>query len=199
MMDVDGVLVHGRPEDGSHWSMSFEADLGLSGSDLQREFFDVHWEAVVLGRAMLGDSLSPVLDRIAPHLTPEQLIAYWFERDSHLDRELLQEMSAIRSTGIPVYLATNQEHRRARHLMRTMRLADYVDGVYYSAQIGARKPGREFFDKVASTVGFPAGELLLVDDSLDNITAAEAAGWTALHWTGEKSLTGALREMQRRE
>ena len=192
MMDVDGVLVHGRPEDGRHWSASIEADLGLRAGDLQREFFEVHWENVVLGRVLLADCLSPVLDKIAPHLTPEEFITYWFERDSRLDRELLQELAVVRSTGIPIYLATNQEHRRARHLMETLGLAEHVDGIHYSAHLGAKKPSHDFFDRVASTMNFPANELLLVDDTLDNIRAAEAAGWKAFHWTRETSLTEAL-------
>jgi putative hydrolase of the HAD superfamily len=199
MMDVDGVLVHGRPEDRRHWSTSLEEDLGLDRNDLQREFFDMYWEDVVLGRVRLADSLSPVLDKIAPHLTADRLIAYWFERDSRLDRELLQELAAIRSTGILIYLATNQEHRRAQHLMSTLGLAGHVDGIHYSAQLGARKPSLGFFDRVASAMGFPAGELLLVDDSLDNTRAAEAAGWKAFHWTGEKSLTETLGETRKQE
>jgi putative hydrolase of the HAD superfamily len=177
-------------------STSLEADLGLRSDDLQREFFDVHWEDVVLGRVMLPDSLSPVLDKIAPHLTPDQFIAYWFDQDSRLDHELLQELAAIRSTGILIYLATNQDHRRARHLMETLGLEEHVDGVHYSAHVGAKKPSQDFFDKVASTVRFPASELLLIDDSLDNTRAAEAAGWKAFHWTGEKSLTETLGVMQ---
>ena len=83
--------------------------------------------------------------------------------------------------------------------MRTVGLAEHVDGIYYSAQIGARKPGQDFFDKVASTMGFPAGEILLVDDSPDNTRAAQAAGWKAIHWTGEKSLTETWGEMREQE
>lgn len=187
MVDVDGVVVHGRPEDGLHWSASIEADLGLHYDDLQREFFDVHWEDIVLGHAMLVDRLSPALEKIAPHLTAEQLIEYWFGQDSRLDRELLGELAAIRAAGIPVCLATNQEHRRAEHLMKTLGLANYVDGIFYSAELRAKKPERNFFDQVASRIGLPAGNLLLVDDSLDNVDAARRAGWRAVHWTTRSS------------
>jgi putative hydrolase of the HAD superfamily len=196
MVDVDGVLVHGRPEDGRHWSTSLEADLGLRVDDLQREFFDLHWEDVVLGRVMLADPLLPVLAKIAPHLTPDQLINYWFERDSRLDRELMDELAGIRSTGLPVYLATNQEHRRAQYLMKALGLAELVDGIHYSAQLGAKKPSPEFFDKVASTMSCTTSELLLVDDTLDNIRAAASTGWKVLHWTGERALLKAFDELR---
>jgi putative hydrolase of the HAD superfamily len=174
-----------------------EADLGLRADDLQREFFDVHWEDVVLGRVMLAEPLPSVLAKIAPHVTPNQLIAYWFERDSHLNYELIYELAAIRSTGIPVYLATNQEHQRVQYLMKVLSLAEHVDGIHYSAQLGAKKPSRDFFDKIVSTTGFAASELLLVDDTLDNIKAAAAGGWKVLHWTGEQSLAETLGELQR--
>jgi len=195
MMDVDGVLVRGRPEDGRHWSTSLETDLGLRADTLQQEFFNVYWEDVVLGRLTLEDSLSPVLRKIAPHLSPEQLIAYWFERDSRLDHDLLKELATLRSSGMPIYLATNQEHRRAQHLMQNLGLAEYVDGIHYSAQLGTRKPSRDFFDTVASKVELPANTLVLVDDTLDNVTAATAAGWKALHWTPGRSLADRLQEL----
>jgi len=199
MMDVDGVLVHGRSEGGRHWSASLEADLGLRIEELQREFFDVYWEDVVLGRIMLADALSPVLHEIAPHLSPDQFIAYWFERDSRIDRELLKELAIIRSTGIPIYLATNQEHRRAQHLMKNLGLAEYVDGIHYSAQLSVRKPDHGFFDAVASRMNLLSNELLLVDDTLDNVRAAAATGWKAVHWTGDKSLVEILQELQTQE
>lgn len=183
MVDVDGVLVHGRPDDGRHWSTSLEDDLGVHPSDLHRVFFDVSWEDVVRGRATLRDSLTTALHRIAPSLSADRLIAYWFERDSRLDAQLLDALHAIRTTGIRVHLATNQEHERARYLMETLGLARYADAIHYSARLGARKPSREFFDAVAANVGVSPARLLLVDDRIDHVLGAKAAGWNALHWT----------------
>ena len=96
MVDVDGVLVRGRPEDGRHWSTSLEVDLGLSAEDLHREFFNVHWDEIVIGRAKLEDRLPPVLQKIAPHLTADQLINYWFAQDVRLDHELLRDLAQLR-------------------------------------------------------------------------------------------------------
>lgn len=183
MLDVDGVLVQGRPEDGRHWSTSLEADLGLRPGDLQSEFFDSHWEEVVVGRAELAERLALVLAKLAPNLSADKLIAYWFAHDARLHQELLGELGAIRSAGVAVYLATNQEHLRTHYLMEQLGLAAHVDGIHYSAQLGARKPYRDFFDRIVARSGFAAQELLLVDDAADNIQAAAAAGWRTLHWT----------------
>jgi len=189
MIDVDGVLVSGRPSDGRHWATSLEADLGLSFAILQDAFFKRYWEDIVTGRADLRERLANTLPQIAPQLSAEQVLAYWFRQDSLLDHELLDDLAALRHGGLPVYLATNQEHERARYLMETLGLAAHVDGCHYSAALGHCKPTLEFFDAVARKVLLPAGELLLIDDSEENVRAAIAAGWQAGHWTGRQRLS----------
>ena len=188
MIDVDGVLVSGRPSDGLHWATGLEADLGLSFAIIEDAFFKRYWEDIVTGRADLRERLASVLAQIAPELTAEQVLGYWFRHDARLNRELLDDLAMLRRGGLGVYLATNQEHERARYLMETLGLAAHVEGCHYSAAIGHCKPAPEFFDAVARKVGLPAGELLLIDDSEGNVRAAIAAGWQAAHWTGRQRL-----------
>ena len=183
IVDVDGVIVGGRPHDGCPWSSSLAADLGLSPAVLQREFFQAHWAEVVNGRASLAERLTPVLKQIAPQLTVERFVAYWFEQDSRVILPLTEELLSLRSKGIKVYLATNQEHQRARYLMQTLRLAACCDGMYYSAQLGVSKPDPEFFLRIAYRTGLHPHELLLADDTLANVQAASALGWQTIHWT----------------
>ena len=187
MVDVDGVLIDGRPEDGRRWDTSIEADLGLASNTLQERFFAPYWEDIVLGRAGLMEHLTTVLQTIAPLVSPATLVSYWFERDSRLVTPLLTELSLARSAGIRVYLATNQEHLRAAYLMEHLGLADHVDGIFYSARLGAQKPDVEFFTKVQAAVGLCGDEMLLIDDSGRNIEAALTMGWQALHWTKDCS------------
>src|SRR4051794_25658338 len=187
MVDVDGVLVDGRPEDGRPWPTSLEEDLGFASETLHEEFFAPYWENIVLGRAGLMEHLTPALQKIAPHVSPAKFVSYWFEKDSRLVAPLLQELSLVRAAGIRVYLATNQEHLRAAWLMGQLGLAEYVDGIFYSARLGAKKPDMEFFAKVQAAVGLNGEEILLIDDSRENIDAARKAGWQALHWTKDSS------------
>ena len=128
-----------------------------------------------------------VLQKIAPHVSPDEFVSYWFERDSRLVDPLLEELSLVRSAGIRVYLATNQEHLRASYLMDRLGLAEHVDGMFYSAHLGTKKPDLEFFAKVQAAVGLCGEEILLIDDSRQNIEAALKAGWRALHWTKHTS------------
>src|SRR5689334_12231413 len=187
MVDVDGVLVDGRPGDGRHWHTSVEEDLGFSSDTLHEQFFAPYWENIVLGRAGLMEHLIPALQRIAPHVNPAMFVSYWFEKDSRLVAPLLHELSLVRSAGIRVYLATNQEHLRAAYLMEKLGLAEHVEGIFYSARLGAKKPDTEFFAKVQTAVGLRGEEMLLIDDSRQNIEAALKLGWQAFHWTKHSS------------
>jgi putative hydrolase of the HAD superfamily len=82
MVDVEGVLVDGRPEDGRPWHTSVEEDLGFASDTLHEQFFAPYWESIVLGRAGLMEHLKTALQKIAPHASPAQFVSYWFERDS---------------------------------------------------------------------------------------------------------------------
>ena len=96
---------------------SVEEDLGFASVTLHKQFFAPYWEDIVLGRAGLMEHLTTALLEIAPQVSPDQFVSYWFKKDSRLAAPLLQELSVLRSSGIRVHLATNQEHLRAAWLM----------------------------------------------------------------------------------
>lgn len=192
MMDVDGVLVCGRPQDGAHLFTDLERDLGIRLDVLQREFFVPRWPDIVTGRKPLAPELEAVLARIAPDVSAETLIDYWFRNDSRIDPAVLAAMGACRGRGETVFLATNQDHRRARYLMEEMGLAEHVDGIIYSAQLGYRKPSREFFALATQKAGAAIENIVFIDDSEDNVLAARAFGWAAVHWVPGMNMAAAL-------
>jgi len=193
MLDVDGVVVHPRPAGGGSWAADIERDLGIRLEDFRARFFVPHWDDVVTGRRPLTDALAACLPELSPDVTPERFVAYWFERDGALDDAVLADCAALRRDGVRVLLATNQEHLRAAHLMTGLALADHVDGIVYSAAIGARKPDRAFYDAAARQSGMAPEALLLVDDTSANIDGARRAGWQAKLWTPGASLLDLVR------
>lgn len=193
MLDVDGVVIKGRPEDGRPWATSLEADLGIAPAKLQEVFFAPHWPDIVTGRKDLLEVLQSCMPLMSPSVTPEEFITYWFEKDSHIDASVLTQCATLRAEGMQVFLASNQEHMRARHIMERLGLRDHVDGMIYSAQLGERKPDRAFFDGVATRIGRAPSELVLVDDTEANVDTARNAEWAARHWTEGASLIDLLR------
>jgi len=192
MLDVDGVLVFGRPSDGQHWMTGLLDDLGISPSELAQSFFRAEWNNVVVGRKELLPTLQEALGHIAPSARAEDLIAYWFEMSSRIIQPVLSDVREARNQGTPVYLATNQDHSRADYLMHTMGLRDEVDGIVYSAKAGYQKPDARFYSFAENATGYRPDELIMVDDKLENVEAAKASGWLAVHWFGSEGLSAIL-------
>ena len=186
MLDVDGVLVH--PQNGRSWAEDMKRDLGIDPDRLATDFFNAHWPDVILGRKPLRDALETCLPALSDAVSAETFMTYWFERDSAVDVAVLEDLRALKQNGLKVYLATNQEHQRARYLMDAMGFAAHVDGIVYSAALGVKKPSAAFFAQAEARTGFSAHEIVFVDDAKANVDAARARGWMACHWSGADRL-----------
>ncbi len=192
MVDVDGVLlVH---PDKRGWGADLEKELGLPLSLLQTAFFEKHWDDVVHGRASLRDRLAPVLEHIAPQITCDALIDFWFINDAHINEALLTELASIRANGIEVHLATVQEHERAAYVWDVLGFRRWFDGMHYAADLGCSKPALSFYRSIEARTGYEAQDLFLIDDRIENVKGAIASGWTAALWTGDETLRSLLPE-----
>lgn len=60
-------------------------------------------------------------------------------------------------------------------------LRSYFDGVYYSFEIGLRKPTSEIFEKVLNDEGLDPEETLFIDDSAQHVKGAKKVGLNAFH------------------
>ena len=67
-------------------------------------------------------------------------------------------------------------------------LEGLCEKVYYSHEVGMRKPDREIFDHVISDSGLDPEKTLFIDDSIPNIEAADNAGLHAYHHKAGASL-----------
>ncbi|WP_293807501.1 HAD-IA family hydrolase [uncultured Bosea sp.] len=192
MVDVDGVvIVHPDPQG---WSAHLERDLGLSPALLQSAFFAPHWPDIILGRAGLRERLAPVLAEIAPGLSADRLIRYWFANDAHLDQGLLAQLAPIRAGGVKLHLATVQEHERARYIWDELALKRHFDGMHYAAELGCAKPDGAFYRAVAARSGLSPEEIFFIDDKQANVDAARGEGWSAALWDGTRPLVALIIE-----
>lgn len=192
MLDVDGVLIDGRPMDGRNWTYSLREDLGIDPSDLVEKLFRTEWKDIVTGRQELRLALTSSLSNIETSISADELISYWFEMDSRIVETVLADTRVARASGFSVYLATNQEHTRARYLMDEIGLRSEVDGIVYSAMAGAQKPHLDFYAYAVKVTGRDASDHLLVDDTLGNVEGALEAGWEAVHWIDGMNLGDVL-------
>src|SRR5579871_2202218 len=139
VLDVDGVVVLGHPQ-GGRWDRHLQRDLRMAPETLQARFFHPHWRSIALGRAELMPVLESVWHELQCDASPRAFVDYWFANDSRLDHDLLAEVDAWRARGNKAFLATVQEHNRAKYLWKVLGLQRHFDGMHYSADLGAAKP-----------------------------------------------------------
>ncbi|MCF2872790.1 HAD-IA family hydrolase [Octadecabacter sp. G9-8] len=192
MLDVDGVLVFGRPSDGQHWMVGLEKDLGIIPRKISRCFFKAEWNSVLEGRMSLIPALQKALCELGSDISAEEFVSYWFKMSSRIVAPVLSDVRKARKQGIPVYLATNQCHERADHLLNTVGLCKEIDGIVHSAMAGYQKPNAGFYSYGERKTGYCSEELIIVDDNLENVEAAMAVGWQAVHWADGDNLSSIL-------
>ena len=196
VLDVDGVVVLGHP-DGGRWDRYLERDLGIAPKTLQEKFFRPHWHEIATGRAEMLPVLESIWHELACSASPRDFIDFWFSSDSRLNDQLLVEIDALRTQGNKVFLATVQEHLRAKHLWDVLGLSRRFDGMHYSAALGAAKPDVTFYERVHARLPVNSvGEVVFLDDSMRNVEAAADFGWRSRHFTNVEDLRRALTNPQ---
>lgn len=97
-------------------------------------------------------------------------------------REVLSLVASLRAAGYGVHLGTNQHRERATYMRTVLGYDAAFDVGCYSCELGAAKPSPAFFAGAVALIGAAAEEVLFVDDSLANVSAARSAGLAAEHW-----------------
>lgn len=196
VLDIDGVVSLAQPGSERPWYATLEQDWGLSHDrDLVPGFFakPVFME-VLRGRLDLHVALHEYLETKGLADRLEAFVAYWFEKDSDIDRGVLAQADAWRArTGGKVYAATNQEHHRVAFLRDHVGLGAHFDEIVYSAALGVCKPERVFYTNAQARMGVSVAQsILFVDDKSSNVDGARMAGWRAMLYRGPESLARAL-------
>jgi putative hydrolase of the HAD superfamily len=192
VLDCDGVVVKGHVE-GGRWDKHLARDLGVDPDRLLERFFRPYFHRILLGEADLYDVLDAIWPQMKCAASARTFVDYWFAHDSTLDEQVLAAVDGWRTGGGLAFLATTQEHHRARYLMETMALGRRFDGMHYAAALGAVKPDRLFYERTQAQLPVAApAEVIFLDDSLGNVEAAVAFGWQAAHFRSADDLRAAL-------
>jgi HAD superfamily hydrolase (TIGR01549 family) len=189
LFDLGGVILdidYNRP---------VEAFKKLGAADFE-EVFSQQNQAKFLDQFERGE-ITPAQFRkhLRPYLpekvTDAQIDAAWCTILGELPSQRIVQLKQLRKLGYRLFLLsnTNSIHIRAftHYLDETYGknlFKDLFEKVYYSSQIGLRKPTRKVFDFVMKENGIKASETLFIDDSLQHIEGAQKAGLHT-HWLQE--------------
>ena len=116
---------------------------------------------------------------------PERLIGQMFG-GLRLEEGMLEAVAAIKAAGYKTALLSNSW---GVSTYPRERLAELMDVIVISGEVGMRKPDREIFDFTVDKLGVDPGGCVFVDDHPGHLKAAQAAGWTTvLHRTPAQTL-----------
>jgi putative hydrolase of the HAD superfamily len=90
----------------------------------------------------------------------------------------------LRDAGATLHFLSNMPSAYADHLDRSHpQLMGHFHSGIYSSRVQFIKPEAAIYGLASKTFGAPAERLVLLDDIAANVTAAQANGWNALHFS----------------
>ena len=162
---------HGLAAGSVREASDFPGDPGLG--EISEAQVRAHWQ----GR--LG-----IDDRAADELMAD----YWRWYAGTLDRRLYDWFAGIRARGLTAAILSNSGSG-AREAERHHGFEQITDVIFYSHEIGLRKPDPEVYGLVTERLDVAPGEIVFLDDVPQAVAAARAAGWHAVrHEDTERSI-----------
>ncbi len=176
LFDADGVL---QTLPGG-WIAALRPHVGEQVEAFVADL-DLDEEPCLAGEAEFLPLLAARLTEYAVDVSPESLFeSVWLR--IHVDPASLALVEAVRAQGVGVHLATNQEARRAAHMLGELGFADLFDECFVSAHMRVAKPSAAYFLHALDVLDADPATVLFIDDLEENVAAARAVGLHAEQW-----------------
>lgn len=182
IFDCDGVLV-----DSERLTVVVEA----------RMLTELGWPVTVedVARRFLGGSSEVMLAEIEQHLGAEltaefdrrstdEIVAAFHDELRPVDgvRELVE---ALGHAGVPTCIASSGSHRKMDLTLGITGLRPLFEGrIYSGSEVERGKPAPDLFLHAARSMGADPGRCAVVEDSVNGVRAAVAAGMTCYGFAG---------------
>ena len=127
---------------------------------------------------------------------PDDLMARYLH-DAFPAHLVLRVAKQARARGIRTAVVSNSLGRQPYDPYAGFDLHGTFDEVVLSADAGVRKPDPAIFRLVLDRLGVTAEECLFVDDSEENLAAAQRLGFSSLHALDERVVAAQLRAVLR--
>lgn len=192
IFDLGGVVL----DIDYHKTVEAFRDLGLKDFDVmysqasQTGLFD-QLETGLISSQSFVNQLKPYLPK---GTSPNQIVHAWNAMilDFPLENLLfLQELKENQS----IYLLSNTNeihvqcfHRKLHQKIAKAHLSSYFHKVYFSNEIGLRKPQEETFSFVCSENNLTPNRTLFIDDSIQHIDGAHKIGLQTIHYQSKSKL-----------
>ena len=137
--------------------------------------------------------------------TDTQIDAAWHALLLDVPAERLALVAELRRQGHQTALLSNTNALHIAEINRRLAtqygfrhgIADCLDRVFYSQEVGLRKPGEEIFRHALREMNWQPEDVLFIEDSPQHVATARRLGLRVLHLAPPLTLTSALPEALR--
>lgn len=186
IFDADGVSIF-------PWRAAqlFEREYGIT-REMASEFFGGIFADCLVGKMDLKEVLPPCLEQWGWQASVDDFIRIWFEAENAPDERVIGVVRALQQSGYTCCLATNQEKHRAEYIREQMGFAEIFDRLFFSCELGCRKPDHAYYERITGILGLEGPDILFWDDSPSAVEGARACGWNAEVYTDFKGFESKL-------
>ena len=182
VFDIGNVLMSFAPEAYfKRWFQSEERTHRICS----RIFTHEAWEKYDQGIWMLED-LYAVYHKAYPDMLEETNIVLqnWLQLMKPM-QESIAFMKQVKDDGYGVYILSNISQDSADFLKKTQRFFSLADGAVLSYEEKINKPDPHIYEVLLQRYELNAGELLYLDDNVENTRQAEKMGIQGILFTDE--------------
>lgn len=95
---------------------------------------------------------------------------------------VIELLETLKASGKKMYLLSNAQSDFTRPEITLLGLDKYFDGIFISSEVGVKKPGKEFYEKLIGTYGLePSRSIMIGNDIKADILGAKAVGLNTLY------------------
>lgn len=180
IFDADGVVALNKT---LRFSERFSQDFHVDSKKII-PFFKNEFQKCLVGKADLKEEIQKYLHDWNWNSSVDELLRYWFEKESYVNEKILSSLGELRSKGMACYLTTSNEKYRTTYLSTSLGLNKYFTTIFSTSNIGFQKHEPEFWESVLLKLKeFKKQEILVWDDDPENIETAKKCGLRAELYT----------------
>ena len=185
LFDFGGVLLRTQNQEPRR---NWEIKLGIGEGDLSKLVFnsEIAYQATV-GTApvkAVWDHVSEILK--LDNFELEKLQSDFWKADQ-LDLVLVDYLATLHKSFITGILSNAWLNGR-KIISEMYHLDRFVDEIIISSEVGLAKPDSRIYKLAANQIKVEPEEILLIDDFIENVMAANKSGMQAIHFTGTQEL-----------
>lgn len=190
IFDIGNVLMHYQPKE---YLASFIPSPERQEKTYNAVFGSKDW--LMLDRGIITEH--EAIDRFkanCPDVSDEIQAAmdHWFDKMMIPITETGDYLKDLKNKGYLIYILSNYQEKAFHYIRSQNDFFDYTDGMVISFEEKLLKPEPEIFNLLLSRYSLNPSETVFIDDTPENISAAEKIGIHGIVFTGYDELIAAM-------